>query len=87
MARIAVSVALVVAAVPFLNGCGSINTWMAEKFSNIPQWAGGLPPDAPPRPGTVAYDEYAKKVAGTPDQPAPKDKPPQPNETAPKGLY
>ena len=27
----------------------------------IPQWAGGLPPDAPPRPGTAQYDEYMKE--------------------------
>jgi len=24
----------------------------------IPQWAGGLPADAPPRPGTAKYDAY-----------------------------
>jgi hypothetical protein len=27
----------------------------------IPQWAGGLPPDAPPRPGTAKYDEFMKE--------------------------
>lgn len=27
----------------------------------IPQWAGGLPADAPPRPGTVQYDEFMKE--------------------------
>jgi hypothetical protein len=45
-----------------LTGCASIN----EKLSNgmgdyIPQWAGGLPADAPPRPGTAKYDEYMKE--------------------------
>jgi len=27
----------------------------------VPQWAGGLPPDAPPRPGTAKYDEWMKE--------------------------
>ena len=45
-----------------LGGCSSIN----EKLSNsmgdyVPQWAGGLPADAPPRPGTAKYDEFMKE--------------------------
>jgi hypothetical protein len=45
-----------------LAGCSSIN----EKFSSsvgdyVPQWAGGLPADAPPRPGTAKYDEYMRE--------------------------
>jgi hypothetical protein len=27
----------------------------------IPQWAGGLPPDAPPRPGTAKYEEFMRE--------------------------
>ena len=27
----------------------------------IPEWAGGLPPDAPPRPGTAKYDAWMKE--------------------------
>ncbi len=27
----------------------------------IPQWAGGMPADAPPRPGTAKYDEFMKE--------------------------
>jgi hypothetical protein len=27
----------------------------------IPHWAGGLPADAPPRPGTAKYDEMMKQ--------------------------
>ncbi|WP_211912701.1 hypothetical protein [Tardiphaga alba] len=27
----------------------------------IPAWAGGLPADAPPRPGTPEYEAYAAK--------------------------
>ncbi len=45
-----------------LAGCASINGKVAEGMGEfIPQWAGGLPPDAPPRPGTAKYDEYMKE--------------------------
>ena len=27
----------------------------------IPQWAGGMPADAPPRPGTAKYDEFMQE--------------------------
>src|SRR5206468_11071126 len=36
-----------------LSGCGTINEKLAAGVSDaIPAWAGGLPADAPPRPGT-----------------------------------
>ena len=42
-----------------LAGCGTINERVAAGVSDaIPAWAGGLPADAPPRPGTAKYDEY-----------------------------
>jgi len=42
-----------------LTGCGTINEKLAAGASDyIPQWLGGLPADAPPRPGTAKYDEY-----------------------------
>lgn len=45
-----------------LAGCASINARVAEGMGElIPQWAGGLPADAPPRPGTAKYDEYMKE--------------------------
>ena len=45
-----------------LGGCSSINEKLAPVVGDsIPQWAGGLPPDAPPRPGTAKYDEYMKE--------------------------
>jgi hypothetical protein len=45
-----------------LAGCGSINERVAAGVSDaIPAWAGGLPADAPPRPGTARYDEYMKE--------------------------
>ena len=45
-----------------LGGCGSINSHLAVGMGEaIPQWAGGLPTDAPPRPGTAKYDEMMKE--------------------------
>jgi uncharacterized protein YceK len=45
-----------------LGGCGSINSHMAAGMGDaIPHWAGGLPADAPPRPGTAKYDEMMKQ--------------------------
>src|SRR5215469_11009499 len=45
-----------------LSGCASINEKMSAGMGDyIPQWAGGLPPDAPPRPGTAKYDEWMKE--------------------------
>jgi hypothetical protein len=45
-----------------LAGCGTINGRLAAGVSDaIPAWAGGLPADAPPRPGTTEYDAYMKE--------------------------
>ena len=45
-----------------LAGCASVNEKLASGMGEyIPQWAGGLPADAPPRPGTAKYDEYMKE--------------------------
>ena len=45
-----------------LAGCASINEKLASGMGEyIPQWAGGLPADAPPRPGTAKYDEYMRE--------------------------
>jgi hypothetical protein len=45
-----------------LAGCGTINERVAAGVSDvIPAWAGGLPADAPPRPGTAEYDEFMKE--------------------------
>lgn len=45
-----------------LAGCGSLSSFMAGGMADlIPAWAGGLPADAPPRPGTPEYDAYAAK--------------------------
>jgi hypothetical protein len=45
-----------------LAGCGTINEKLSAGMGDyLPQWAGGLPPDAPPRPGTAKYEEYMKE--------------------------
>jgi hypothetical protein len=45
-----------------LGGCGTINGYLAARASDmIPQWLGGIPADAPPRPGAANYDEYMKE--------------------------
>jgi hypothetical protein len=45
-----------------LSGCGTINQSLSAGMGDyIPQWAGGLPADAPPRPGTAKYDEFMKE--------------------------
>jgi hypothetical protein len=45
-----------------LAGCGTMNEKLSAGMGDyIPQWAGGLPADAPPRPGTAKYDEYMRE--------------------------
>ena len=45
-----------------LAGCGTINEKLSAGVGEyVPQWAGGLPADAPPRPGTAKYEEYMKE--------------------------
>jgi hypothetical protein len=45
-----------------LGGCGSINANLAAGISDtLPSWAGGLPPDAPPRPGSAKYEEFMRE--------------------------
>jgi len=59
--QFAVLVAVALAACG-VSACGTINEKLAAGISDaIPQWAGGLPADAPPRPGTAKYDEFMKE--------------------------
>ena len=45
-----------------LGGCGAINANLAAGISDyVPHWAGGLPADAPPRPGSAKYEEFMKE--------------------------
>jgi hypothetical protein len=63
-----------------LSGCGTINSWLAHSMGDyVPQWAGGLPPDAPPRPGTVQYEQYRSELARNTGQPAQNQRQPTPS--------
>ena len=45
-----------------VSGCASINENLSAALADtMPRWAGGLPPDAPPRPGTAKYDEFMRE--------------------------
>ena len=45
-----------------LSGCSTVNEKLSSGMGDyVPQWAGGLPADAPPRPGTPQYDEWMKE--------------------------
>ena len=57
-----------------LGGCGTINEKLADGLGDyIPQWLGGLPADAPPRPGTPRYDEFMRERDKKRLEPAAKD--------------
>jgi hypothetical protein len=64
--------------------CGTINEKLAAGLTDaIPQWAGGLPADAPPRPGTAKYDEFMRERERKRLEPAPaKDETGQPASSA-----
>jgi hypothetical protein len=66
-----------------LAGCGTINEKLTAGLADVvPQWAGGLPPDAPPRPGTAKYDELMKERERQRLEPAPpKDQAGQPSSS------
>ncbi|HEX3503196.1 MAG TPA: hypothetical protein VHU22_07380 [Xanthobacteraceae bacterium] len=38
-----------------LGACAPFSGYVAD---HVPHWAGGLPPDAPPRPGAPGYDDF-----------------------------
>ena len=45
-----------------LAACGTINEKIAAGVSDaIPAAIGGVPADAPPRPGSAKYDEYMRE--------------------------
>ncbi len=54
-----------------LAGCGTVNEKLSAGVADtLPQWAGGLPAGAPPRPGTAEYDQYMKERERRRQQPA-----------------
>ncbi len=44
-----------------LASCASTSAFVAD---NLPEWAGGLPKDAPPRLGSPGYDAYLRGISG-----------------------
>ena len=52
---------LLIAAGALLSGCTT--TGATNPVADMPQWMCGLPPDAPPRPGTPAYDAWQAERA------------------------
>jgi hypothetical protein len=69
-----------------LSGCGTINEKLAAGMGDyVPQWAGGLPADAPPRPGTAKYDEWMKERERQRLQPAPAANATTPNSSTSSG--
>jgi len=54
--------ALIVAAALSVSGCGALNAGLSSMIAdNLPQWAGGLPREAPPRPGDPRYAEFERE--------------------------
>lgn len=50
-----------------LSSCASAGHFIGD---TLPEWAGGLPADAPPRRGTPGYQTYIQHVDGDQAQPA-----------------
>ena len=49
---------------PFATACGSIGLFIGDA---MPQWAGGLPAEAPPRPSDPRYEEYVRPLKTSAD--------------------
>jgi hypothetical protein len=80
---------LLAAALPAcgLGGCGTINGYLAAGASDyIPGWLGGMPADAPPRPGTAKYDEFMKEREQKRLEPAPPKEDPSQSPSAGLGA-
>jgi hypothetical protein len=69
--------------------CGTINEKLAAGLTDaIPQWAGGLPADAPPRPGTAKYDEFMRERERKRLEPAAqRDEASQPSSPPPEAIH
>lgn len=52
---------------PLTTGCSSISEFVADA---MPHWAGGLPPEAPPRPSDPRYEEYVRPINARAEVPA-----------------
>jgi hypothetical protein len=73
-----------------LSGCGTINEKLAAGLSDVlPAWAGGMPADAPPRPGTAKYDEFMRERERKRLEPAPaaRAEPEKPSPSGPDTVH
>jgi hypothetical protein len=71
-ARHNITIAALALAAMTLGGCSSINERLGPAIGEaIPQWAGGLPKDVPPRKGTPEYDAYMQERERKRLEPAP----------------
>jgi len=43
--------------------CATLSSCASGHIGDMPYWMGGLPPDAPPRPGSPEYDAWMAKRA------------------------
>lgn len=46
---------LVFSLAPALGACSQFSDYVSDHW---PHWAGGMPPDVPPRPGAPGYDQF-----------------------------
>jgi hypothetical protein len=70
MMRIAIILSLTV----FLSGCGALNSFLGTSIGDyMPDWAGGLPKDAPPRPTDPRYQQYMEEQRAKLETPKPSD--------------
>jgi hypothetical protein len=71
-------IALVIATTA-LTSCGHVADY-------IPTWAGGLPKDVPPRPGTPEYDAFRQKIDAEVSRDKSKDPPTPKTDPGTAGL-
>jgi hypothetical protein len=57
----------------FANLLAGCTTSGSNPVADMPSWMGGLPPDAPPRPGTPAYDAWQAERAKEATRPKTED--------------
>jgi hypothetical protein len=59
-----IAVAILLTLGPMLGSCSGFAGNVAD---NWPRWAGGMPPDVPPRPGAPGYNEFIAHGQTAPD--------------------
>jgi hypothetical protein len=71
-----ISAALILAMGLALAGCTPFAGFVADHW---PRWAGGMPPDVPPRPGTPGYEEFIAHRTAPAESAKPAEGGPGPN--------